>query len=281
MGWMSKVKVLLMPLSKLKSLGVSKKKRKVKASVYHPYRQEDWVGVSDREAALQIIKGNIGARHSDQQFNLVGVLGSFMIIVMAVGGWIYLATGASRGGRTTSEMAATRLVELASGPSGFLPPPEYTVTAEGTPVPAVVIMVTPTPLYTASRTIILTVQFTQTPWVITATVEAHPLIDFQYSYYDPRLGGDNCSDWNEETGECDSMMASGLDWRNYFGSAVACPVTYPLYTVIEVEYPAMMAGRWTCLDYCPLCSEGGLLDFLQEYQVLEWRDVIKARVYFP
>lgn len=245
----------------MRLLGFLKSKRggkRVKASVYHPYIQEDWDNTKPIDNAINLIGKSIATRKSDQQFNIGGVIGSIAIIVSVLWIWIYLISGGNRDKVSQAELLETKI---------YLSMPTITTTLFFTPT------------FTYTPTLTLTNTPTETP--TRTQVKDYKEVTFFYSYYDPSLGGVNCFTWDEEAGECISLMASGLDWRNYYDFAVACPSYYPLNTVIYVEYPLEVRGNWTCLDICPVCSEGGLIDFLQHKQVLPWRTEIKARVFFP
>lgn len=62
-------------------------------------------------------------------------------------------------------------------------------------------------------------------------------------WYWPDLSPDYCWQWSG--GGCQSMMASGADWRFFADSqAAACPVEFPLYSYLEIE----TIGRVRCLD---------------------------------
>lgn len=105
---------------------------------------------------------------------------------------------------------------------------------------------------------------------------------FRYSYYDPRLGGVNCAEFDISKNECMSFMASGLDWRDYWGIAIACPLEYPIGTRIYVIKPELISRYYMCLDYCPACTvDNRYIDFLDTELRLPWRSEILAEVWFP
>ena len=62
------------------------------------------------------------------------------------------------------------------------------------------------------------------------------------SYYNPALGGTNCSNFVE--GVCISNMASGYPWQDYMEYAIACPSELPFGTKIIVENQR----EWICMD---------------------------------
>ena len=129
------------------------------------------------------------------------------------------------------------------------------------------------------------------------TLNAAPTEIFFYSYYNPDLlaPGDivdgmcaqqegklchtvNCWDFDLLAGRCRSPMASGLDWREYTGKALACGYGYPLGTVFRVLEPAGLAGDYPCLDRCPDCTGKRLLDFVSLYQALPWQTELLVQV---
>jgi hypothetical protein len=58
-------------------------------------------------------------------------------------------------------------------------------------------------------------------------------------------------------------------------------LSYPLWTKIEVVTPEELRGVWVCMDYCAVCKENDIIDFLQLRQYLPWRTPIQSKVYFP
>jgi hypothetical protein len=88
----------------------------------------------------------------------------------------------------------------------------------------------------------------------------------------------NCWDFDLLAGRCRSPMASGLDWREYTGKALACGYGYPLGTVFRVLEPAGLAGDYPCLDRCPDCTGKRLLDFVSLYQALPWQTELLVQV---
>lgn len=256
-----------MLLSKFGKLGGARKH--LSAAAYHPYNASDWDGVDPADCAKDVISRSVGTRKSDQQFNFFGVVGSVGIIVVVLWVWIYLIGGGTRHGLTASQMYATRLVEEGGGSYGV-----------GTSISGLHIDPTNTPtMIPDTPTATFTVVYTST-FEPTATLGGRE-VQFQYSYYNPALGGVNCANWDEVAGKCVSMMSDGNDWRNYYNVAVACPIWYPLGTSIVVDAPKEVAGLWVCMDYCPVCNENDIIDFLQLGQALPWRAMIYARVYFP
>lgn len=280
-----------MRLLRLRRLG-GVRRAKVKAAVYRPWNDLEWEGVTPMEAAEKVVIKAIGARKSDQQFNFVGVIGSVMIVGLTMIVWIYLATGGTRGGLTGKEFVATKLVER--GGVGWSPPSTAVPTdmLQDAVVTATTIAIQSTytlqPTYTFQPT--YTLQATYTP------VLGEP---FYYSRYDPALVDvevdlnvdgsckniengvchtTNCWDYDLVKGECRSMMTSGLDWRNYFGKALACGSEYPLYTIFRVLTPTQLAGDYECLDRCPACTGKKILDFLSTEWTLNWMYPISVQV---
>ena len=79
------------------------------------------------------------------------------------------------------------------------------------------------------------------------------------SYYQPWLGGPNCSRF--VGGQCISRMASGLPWQDYVGRAVACPPEWNFGTLV------ILPGGETfeCLD------RGGKIKYDRGYA---WIDLL-------
>ena len=74
------------------------------------------------------------------------------------------------------------------------------------------------------------------------------------------------------------MMASGLDWHDYVGRALACGFEYPMETVFRVFEPEKLAGKYPCLDRCPACTGKKQLDFLNLTQQLPWNEKLVVQV---
>jgi len=79
-------------------------------------------------------------------------------------------------------------------------------------------------------------------------------------------------------GKCESKMASGLDWHDYLGKVVACGFEFPLGTVFYVLEPERIAGKYSCLDRCPACTDNKQLDFLGLTQKLPWNQELSVMV---
>ena len=135
----------------------------------------------------------------------------------------------------------------------------------------------PTPTQTAMPT--YTPYPTYTPFMSPTPEYARGV--FLYSYYNPALGGVNCSQWDEETQTCVSTMASGKDWRQWYGKALACPSVYPMYTVFRVTSPESIAGDYVCLDRGGSLEGTNYLDFLDTQQRLEWNASVEALIIYP
>jgi hypothetical protein len=90
----------------------------------------------------------------------------------------------------------------------------------------------------------------------------------------------NCWNFDIDAGQCISRMASGEDFRAYFGKALACSSDYELGTVFRVIIPDSLAGDWVCLDRGGAVG-GRMLDFLQREGVLEWNTMLEAQVINP
>ena len=95
------------------------------------------------------------------------------------------------------------------------------------------------------------------------------LIPIRYSYYQPWLGGTNCS--NFVNGACISNMASGKPWLPYMEYAIACPPEWSFGMKIKAY-----GSVWECMD------RGGAIkfvdgipwiDFLTEYPRAPYRSI--------
>jgi hypothetical protein len=103
---------------------------------------------------------------------------------------------------------------------------------------------------------------------------SHPLVPFKASHYwpdapptpgTPYPGWPNCGR-PLVNGHCQSVMGgSGLEWDEYVQVAIACPLSYPTWTVIVIVEPESIAGIYVCLDHGGAIvetSSGDWLDFL-------------------
>lgn len=133
---------------------------------------------------------------------------------------------------------------------------------------------TPTP----SPTVTVIASETPNP-TITPTMYSVDVV-FKYSYYNPKLGGVNCFQWDAVLNDCMSMMANGEDWRPNFGKVVACPPDIALGTVIEVTYPDALKGLWTCKDRGSAIVDRWI-DFLDIAKRYDWGEPVSAKMYPP
>lgn len=122
---------------------------------------------------------------------------------------------------------------------------------------------------------------TPTPLAAAAPVSDYaPTMVFLYSYYNPKLGGINCAEWDDAAQDCRSRLANGEDYHINFGVAVACIPDIALGSVIEVIYPENLAGEWICKDRGGAIV-GNYIDFLDVAQRYAWSGVVVARVHPP
>jgi hypothetical protein len=175
-------------------------------------------------------------------------------------------TPVTSSGRGDNELTLPSMGERT--PTGGAAPAEATATPGGLDLPYTA---TPYPTYTAYPTF--------TP--VLSPTPVYELREFLYSYYDPALGGVNCREWDEVNQVCLSTMASGLDWSQWYGRAVACSSEYPLWTIFRVVDPLTLAGDWDCLDRGGMKDGTIYLDFLDTYLRLPWNTTIKAYVIYP
>ena len=104
-----------------------------------------------------------------------------------------------------------------------------------------------------------------------------------YSYYNPRLGGVNCFDF--DNGSCNSPLADGSRWQDWIdrrgvGVVAVAPEFFDwgveFGDEIIVETPADVAGVYIVKDICSGCSafywSDGMyrMDFLSTEQLLPW-----------
>jgi len=114
----------------------------------------------------------------------------------------------------------------------------------------------------------------------TPTYPYHVTMEFEYSYYNPALGGWNCAVWSDEKQDCLSMMANGEHWKDGYGNAIACPPDFALGTKLDVIYPPALIGVWVCKDRGGLI-QGKIIDFLDVAQRAPWLSLVVAEVYPP
>jgi hypothetical protein len=150
----------------------------------------------------------------------------------------------------------------------------------------------------AELTAVITATQPPTPAIMaTTSTPSFAVQVFYYSYYNPDLLAPsdivngmcanqengvchtvNCWDYDLVEGRCKSLMASGLDWHEYVGEALACGFEYPLGTVFYVLEPERITGKYTCLDRCPACTDKKQLDFLSLTQKLPWNQELSVQV---
>jgi hypothetical protein len=107
-----------------------------------------------------------------------------------------------------------------------------------------------------------------------------PLMMFRYSYYNPKLGGINCAQWDDVQQDCVSTLANGEDWHVNYGKALACPPDIALGSILQVVYPPELVGLWECKDRGGMIT-GDLLDFLDVARRVEWASPVAAYVNPP
>ena len=152
----------------------------------------------------------------------------------------------------------------------------------------------------AEQTMTITATKLPTPVIMAATSTPSIAVQiFYYSYYNPDLLAPsdivngvcanqengvchtvNCWEYNFMEGRCKSNMATGLDWHDYVGKAVACGFEYPLGTVFRVLEPKKLAGKYPCLDRCPACTGKNQLDFLSLTQQLPWNQELLVQILY-
>lgn len=165
--------------------------------------------------------------------------------------------------------AQARAVLTSQPVYGLLPPSSDFFT----PTPAVKLTPTPQATPQATPTLVQAVPVAQ-------PTDYAPVMVFRYSYYNPALGGVNCYAWNDITQTCDSTLANGEDWRENYGRAVACAPEIAFGSVIDVIYPAQLAGKWLCKDRGGAIV-GDYIDFLDVAQRYDWSALVVARVSAP
>jgi hypothetical protein len=151
---------------------------------------------------------------------------------------------------------------------------------------------TPYPTYTPQPTYTPSVDWLRgTPTVTRQAFNVYD-VNFVFSYYypplvavDESLYGINCHPDNivrnkfGKAIECKDITASGLKWseyiifeskNNFYVGGVAVPFypqtlspLYPMGSVLVVESPSTLAGRYLVIDICPACD-----DYYQDKGVL-------------
>lgn len=228
----------------------------------------------DRRNEKAIAGGIVGAsvivRKNEQSVNLGSLVMGFVFLVLVPWWWIDAVSAKNERAAERELLRATRVFELQYGtstPVQVLSPLDAmnvarsTLEAGFTPTPSPTISPSPEP--TASPTAIYSVNAV-----------------FRYSYYNPKLGGVNCYQWDSAIGDCVSMMANGEDWHNNYGKVVACAPEIALGTVIEVTYPDALKGLWVCKDRGGAIV-GDWIDFLDIMKRHDWGGTVSATLYPP
>lgn len=113
--------------------------------------------------------------------------------------------------------------------------------------------------------------------------------NFGYSYYYPDLGGVNChiDNWDEISGKCSDITASGKSWRQNMYRGVALHYDLlgglPFGTNIHVLGPKEVEGWYEVIDICPGCNpryegQNYFIDFLDDKQRLPWGATVVVEV---
>lgn len=257
--------------------------------------------------ASTIVSASIIKRRSEQSINFNSILWLFAGIMLFVfWGWALNNTNSRAAKQAVARQ--TQMAQLRDGT--YLTPgtglnsvyividPDYkTPTPTKTPIPTISNdqMKTPGVLatyasivfwstveagYTPTPTTTNTPDITQSP-VPTETPKGYSInFVFKYSYYNPKLGGVNCFEWNNELQDCMSTLANGEDWRDKYGKVVACPPDIALGTIVEVTYPDALKGYWICKDRGSAIVNNWI-DFLDIKQRAEWGESVSAVLYPP
>lgn len=100
--------------------------------------------------------------------------------------------------------------------------------------------------------------------------------------FDPAQSPDFCLDWDYGRSECLSMMNSGLDWRDYYEKAIACPIEFPLGAVVEVGLGDNHL-YYTCLDRgSSVICDGGQCRFgILTHDLVSLPDFREVSIWIP
>lgn len=212
-----------------------------------------------------IVAGSAIRRRSEQSANL----NSLMWLGFGIGiiyFWGFMLNRTNEKANENQIARETRIYNLAHG------------TREGTAIGDTV-QINPIIISTDQPTQTITATLPPTPSPTGTEIYSVNYI-FTYSYYNPKLGGVNCYQWDAAKNDCISMLANGEDWHNQYGKVVACPPEIALGTIIEVMYPDALKGYWTCKDRGSLIT-GKWIDFLDITQRAQWGESVSARLYPP
>jgi hypothetical protein len=235
------------------------------------YVEGKYEGREKKEIAEAVIGKNLMVRKSQQGINWP-ILIWLPMLVLVPGVWLWMLVSTSRGQARANRVAQTAVAATfevygVGLPTATLWNVRIVPVVKGTVLPEETATYYPT--------------YTKLP---TYTVEASatPVMSlFLYSYYDPSLGGASCRLWDEDTKNCVSTMASGLEWREWYGKALACDSQYPFWTIFRVVKPVSIRGDYICLDRGGLIEGTRYLDFLDTFQRLPWNNEIEAVVIYP
>lgn len=226
-------------------------------------------------AVALVGKKTLTTRKTEQSVNLPLITSSLLMIVVIPVGYVWLL------GRTIdrqNQAVNARTTEIANGSYQMFSQMSGTLTAAA-PLPPVNPNAGDVSRYLTPQVVIMaTTETTPTPHA-TAT-PYHVIMNFRYSYYNPKLGGVNCLYWDVNLSDCTSLLADGERWQDNFGKVLACPPDIALGTVFDILAPPELAHIWTCKDRGGAIV-GDMLDFLDVAQRVQWLSVVTANVYPP
>lgn len=242
--------------------------------------------VEPYEIARSIVGASVVVRKTEQSINWNSILIAVVFLVVIPYFWVRALVNKVERSNAAASARATRMVQIKQGTlSPAINTPMNDANLFMTPgavqnVASTAFYATLQSGYTATPTATLTAIQAISTATPTSTALYSVNVVFRYSYYNPKLGGVNCFDWDYATADCRSMMADGTDWRTEYGKAVACAPDIALGTVVEVTYPDALRGVWVCRDRGGAIT-GDLIDFLDIRQRADWLSPVSAVLYPP
>lgn len=237
-----------------------------------------WRAENAKKVATSLVGRSVVLRKNEQSINWPVIVVTVPLLLGIPAVWLFLikhgmeqSNQAQAAAQTSVATAMRYLYALTASPTlwGVSGANNRNVSTV-TPTLGAVFTATAYPTYTPYPTYTV---------VVSPTLE---LVEFLYSYYDPRLGGVNCLTWDDVGGVCVSPLAVGLPFDQWYGKAVACAEIYPYWTIFRVVEPVSIRGDYICLDRYDTVTWGyRYIDFLDVAQRLPWNVTVKAEVIYP
>lgn len=245
--------------------------------------------VSPYEIAASMVGASVVVRKTEQSINWNSMLLAAVVLVGVPGLWFNALGNKIERQTANANARATRMAAIRNGDtigaySGVGGVVDTNPDLWNTPGSIVegaqnIMNATLQAGYTSTPQATVTPQVTETPQATPSGLYSVNVV-FRYSYYNPKLGGVNCFDWDPAAGDCRSMLADGGDWHTEYGKVVACAPDIALGTVVQVTYPDALKGVWVCRDRGGAIV-GDLIDFLDIRQRAEWLSPVSATLYPP